>query len=149
MKGAIRRPRFKERWKSVTKCCIKSIDEAMVFLVPQKLIGRWNEVFKTLKVLQDTCGDLRQLKVFTSWTPRIFWNSSKDKNYAFSVFCSFLVSFNKKVVMYTERNGKKKKNHMPCGNSRWLHYFGGTWISFSCQQSSWAPQLPRVMAKEV
>ena len=82
-----------ERAENLSQNAAKSIVEVMVFFVLKKLIGRWNKVFKTLKVLQETCGGLGQLKVFTLWTPRIFWNSSKDKNYAFSVFCSFLVSF--------------------------------------------------------
>lgn len=52
----------------------------------------------------------------------------------------FSTYFQLKVLMSTEPKGKKKKNYMPCGKGRWLHYYGGTCIFLSCQQSSWAPR---------
>lgn len=81
----------------------------MVFLVLKKLIGRWNKVFETLKVLQETRGGLGQLKVFTLWTPRICWKSSEDKDYAFPVFCFFYLLSTKSFNVYWTKGEKKRK----------------------------------------
>jgi len=106
---------------------------------------------------QKTCGEMKQsLQDFESLT-RDMWRLRPAESFylmnsqnmlkiiwrqglCLSCLLPFSSFFQLKVLMSTEPKGKKKKNYMPRGNGRWLHYFGGTCIFLSCQQSSWAPR---------
>lgn len=142
-------PRLRESWKSVTKCCkINSWSNGI--LCPQKT---YREMKQSLQDFESLTRDMWRLRPAESFylmnsqnMLKIIWR----RGLCLSGLLPFSTYFQLKVLMSTEPKGKKKKNYMPCGNGRWLHYFwGNLYISLMSAKLLGSQNLLRVMAKEV